>query len=374
MKIKDNKIILEEKLFLTEAFSESMPSWLRKSLEIDSAYDRGRYGSERTSKERARQDVTAGAKYKQSSDPEYKAFLNPAGRNRGFDGRGITDSTLLAALSRTGIDLSKATFLTAEVPKKFSDPRLQWPDGQYIGFLYLKTDDFKSYGSAYTQTQVYAPGVNDTERSILRDRKGDYRTLRYVSRPEILAHAQAFCYVDMTDPNNLIGDKWDKRAQIDADNRENRANTRLKPDELNWREKIDKSGYLIDPNKYKDKLSKLGLDGARTQAKIAEIYKSINDLYRDATSALADFDYINDIASIRSVISPLDRQLNYATDYYNRMMSCVSDYTQTTDQYYKDNYSNQFRNSYDKAKTYIKEASRILDKYITQEVDWDNPE
>lgn len=364
MNIKNDKILLDESLFtLNEAFSESMPKWLKTSLELDTTSDWGNYGRSKPYYDTSTQKSKAKNKYK--PDIEHRAFANSWGQPRGFSGKNITNNTLFAALSELNLDLSKATFITAEVPKKFSDPRLQWPDGQYVGFLYLDNGDSR---------QVYAPGVNDSENSILPDRSGNYKTLRYVPRPEILSHAKAFCYVDMTDTNNLLGDKWDKRKEIRRNNVANRANTRLTQKDLGWGEKIDKSGYLIRPDKYKDKLSKLGLDGARTQAKIDEVYNAITNLFKDAAAALYDVDYITDKRTAVTLMSAINIQLSYATDYYNSMMSNVKDYANESSQMYKDRYTNYFRGNYESAKSHLKDAERILDKYITQEVDWDNPE
>lgn len=349
MKIKTTN--LNEGLFtLNEAFSPSMPDWLKKSLERDTARDTGIFAQNKSYKDQRRYSNSS-HKYKNND------VVGPE-----FSGRGLTRYSLFALLADLGLDTSKANFISADVPKKFSDPRLQWPDSSYIGFLYI-------VNNATGAKEVYAPGVNDSQDSILPDRSGNYKTLRYVPRPEVLANSVAFCYVDMTDPNNLIGNKIKDRKTYKST--KDNSFDRLTASDIGWGQTLDKSGYLINPNKYKNKLADLGLEGKSTQKKLETIYNRIKSIYRDAVNAMSDVDYLSDKATPASAMRVINNELSNAADYYKYMTDAVEQYKADSDKRY---WTRQFRSVYDSAKAYCDRAESKLGDFITQEIDWDNPE
>lgn len=262
---------------LKEAFSPTMPKWLKEALLA------GKYTS---SDYRDRSKIATRAKQQGIDIDNVRTYT--ARKKGGFGNYNLWDEFRTA-----NINLDTATFEQMQVPSSIRDIHLKQP---YVPIFKLP---YSKYYPDYYYV-VYAKGIND-------DVEVDGKKASYYSMKTLLEMATAFCCIDMSDPDNLINpDKlvsrqnWKKdRLQSDRFKTTTDAQKALKAageyDRVHqfgskympysaW--KIDRSGYITPPDRYAKKLRDLRLNKS---AKIME------DVYADLVSiknAIAE--YISD--------------------------------------------------------------------------------
>lgn len=260
---------------LYEAFSPSMPRWLQNYI----MYNRPRgWGTPK------------------GADPEYAGFGQYKNRDKGRDKYHDDAHNILwnnGSNSNTafgGIDLSRAKFITAEVPKRVDDPLFL--DSTKACFVHLKSDN---------DEMVWSPNrSSEFERFTLDD--GKSVTMKYFNNKLLKIYGKDFCYVDMTDPDNFSGKLKDDRtaskngmvtrqrvSRGDINNATERA--KYGPEKnssyyastpaQNW---VDKSGYVVIPsvNRFakeleKVKLGKLAQTLSDTRNKLSKLQKDMNE-------------------------------------------------------------------------------------------------
>lgn len=266
-----DKFILNEELFeeseqIQEAFSPSMPKWLAARLLYQDKYQG--YLNQKQ-KDKMAKFVSKGY----ALDKQSKGY---------FSNRDYEEINLSKGFKIAGIDISKANFISGEVPKSASDPRLKNPNNVPIYHL---------VAAAPATDQVYAKGINDKEQFYANDKQ-----FRYMSVKELLQNTVDFCYLDMTDENNFNKDlkqqRKDTKDELSQIPNYDRA-TVYKPGMRVSRNMpqdsyVDKSGYVVDPNRYKKKLAELGRqDISKTMDKV---YKRLMNVKEECTRVLMDFD------------------------------------------------------------------------------------
>ena len=275
---------------LKEAFSPTMPKWLKEAL----------LAGKGDSAEFNYSDIKSRAA-KQGMDIDTVRYYT-ARKKGGWGNYNLWDEFRTA-----NINLDTATFEQMQVPSSVRDIHLKQP---YVPIFKLPYN--KNYSDYYV---VYAKGIND-------DVMVDGKKASYYSMKALLEMATAFCCIDMSDPDNLISpDKLVSRQNWKQDRlRSDRFKT-VTDAQYALRDVLpngrvyqsgswyipysawtrDASGYIYPPDRFAKKLRELKLNKS---AKIME------DIYADLVfikNAIAE--YISDSDF------PLDRKLsNYFAD------------------------------------------------------------
>ena len=204
----------------------------------------------------------------------------------------IKSKGMINMLDKRGIDLANVEFIGADIPKNGHDPDIKNPD-------LLKVYHLEYGNPSHPSHIVYIPGYNDAE-SIDLLHNGRYAALKYYSVKQLLDHTIDFGYIDLTKASNTKYDKVkerrdykkgafnldrNKNAQftttpiIGYEKKSNGYNDYDKPiyADLKWVEKdgYDKSGYPINPDKYKNLL--IELQAENSQKALEDCYAKIEN-------------------------------------------------------------------------------------------------
>lgn len=347
-------MLLNEELFenkiLTEKFSDTMPKWLQSRL----LYTKPGVNSEKKDDYQKR-----GFDIDSQSKPRYAA--------RGSR-RSIFD------LFRVhNIDLDNANFIEGDVPTSSKDPRLKEPNIPI--FLLKGTEPY----TGEPISQVYAKGINDDELYRLGE---DDKKLQYVSLKTLLQNCEAFCYLDSSDSSNFTSK--DRKAERRARNaeEENSPFKRFTPEEqTRWRGsdiRYDKSGYLIDPSKLKNRLSEYK---ATNSAKVIEkLYRRISNIKNDFAQIYLNSD-INDLKSdvdfkdiFGDTYNGLNRRLLNIVEEYNDFVNGINrilDDPNRSEEKKKEEVINYFKYYYSGIDTDIKNLEKRAERVLSVDLDWD---
>lgn len=223
---------------LKEAFSETMPHWVKLALLAGKG----------------------GYVYK---FPETNNVKNWQGRLRGGSRSKVN---LYNAFKAANIDLNKATFVSVPIPTSVRDPHLKPP---YVPIFKLRLDN-TVWGRSDFFT-VYAKGINDEVEVGVSGKPANK-----VSMKRLLELTTDFCYIDMSDKNNTIN------AATQQTRKDwglyNASYGRQGVGQRN----VDKSGYIVNPNRYQDKLAELKL------SKLSDIMRNYYDRLIACQSALSE--------------------------------------------------------------------------------------
>jgi len=327
---------------LTEDFSPSMPKWLRarllytKSSDSRRAMPKGRYADFSKQPDTTFTD-------KKRKDQEYL--------------------DLWAAMSKAGIDISNANFIQDGLPRPKKDTRLEEPN---IAFFYL--DDGSVYGTGLNDNEIFQP---------------EGKAFKAVNLKTLMSHIRDFCWLDGSDPNNFMGSKRELRGKTKQELQGLGDYYRYKelrdagPGHSPWSGwKLDKSGYLIDPNKFKNKLKEFGKKNI--SANLERIYNDLKNLQMNLGQVLMDWDFRNnknqkDFDKVFKY-NGLLRDFTFLKSHYNNIASKVESALAETDPETKDrilsNLSSAIISLKDEIKNFKKSGSEIFDV----EVDWDTNE
>lgn len=288
------KISLKEnKKILNEAFSSSMPIWLKNALENEVRV----YGDSAPKELGIRKKVRTTKGYDVTKETNIKVGNN----TRGYAARYKGAKTLFAGFMAAGIDLSKAKFIQTDVPQKTSDKVIK----DTIPIFLLKND-------AGT-TQIYAKGINDDQLSNLYP-SGQEKVLKYVPVKTLLQHCIDFCYLDPNDKNNfidpnLIQNRIDTADSLPNDYYRNiekgkeaeKSPTGKVPRSMFGKDMFDKSGYLIDTEKYRKKLEDMGIFPYKRE--ISKLLEEIDDLKSKVSNSLLTINSNRDAYIYRNIFS-----------------------------------------------------------------------
>lgn len=356
-------MILNEKLFneeiLTEKFSDSMPQWLKDRLIY-------------TSRNYRRADG------KNINNLNKRSYKNLDKTNQVTDTYGDrSDKTrLFNEFLKKGYDLDSVNVIEGPIPEKRSDPRLKEPN---IPIFLLQDDDGK--------TQVYAKGINEEELGYFDNK---YRAFKYTPMKDLLAHCIGFAYIDSSDTSNQnVGEKRaDRTAFRNWNNSDSTKSNirRFRSDELNAAGSVevgykyygvDKSGYIINPDKFKDRLSKL--KAKNPQKLLDKLYKKISDIKRDFTQFYSEIDIADMNSSDYDKIfgfNGLNRDLTQVIQKYNRCVQEVENIlnSNNSDTWKESELEHLLAYQYG----YYQETVRLLSKlekeaaeYLYVDLDWD---
>lgn len=304
-----SKKYIVEDINLTEAFDESFPKWLKdRIVTVKTYHEPGGY-----------------RKVPNDQRPRYK------NSRKGEDAYLSSDDKSLfkKALSK-GIDFTKTKVIEGPIPEKKNDERLKEPNIP----IWL-----------FSNGQVYIEGVNEDE--IYSDLK---KAFSYLSMKDKLANAKAFAYIDGTtlDPQAYK----DKLSQRDAMVKDIHQAIKDNPSAGIFRKgdpekfytnvtgsyetrdlsraelygHIDKSGYVINPNRYKEALKKAGAK---------KVFQNLESVY-DRIIEVKD-----DIAAAASYIDPFEDR-----DNYKQLSYFMDNLTDTIREY--NNISNELKQFSDK--------------------------
>lgn len=355
--MKINKTI-EESIKLEEKYSESTPKWLKAALDIAQVMNQNKGSGARV------KDPVGKAIQTQEKSGTYMQ-IQPTYKGRGdhLNIRGIMDAY--------GIDPSTIEYHRVEVPKKGSDPILNDPDK--VLFFFVHDDDT-------LQEQVYVKdpnGFGDELISIIPSKWGSYKYLPYNTLRD---NTKDLVYVELTpDMKKQAADKKAERQQnkTDSDAAYLAGNER-RPNWFNPFQKIDKSGYIVDPRRYTKRLAELGYKNY--QVKIDDLHQDLMDLKNDLIDAIEEADMTSDEA--KSMIRLINYYLTDAARAYRDLVKVVKSAEdrfgngQDEEEFKKlivqiMNPNNKF-GEYKYALDKYNDARKAINKYLSAVADWDD--
>ena len=329
-----SKKYIVEDVNLTEAFDESFPKWLKdRIVTVKTYHEPGGYGK---------------VPYEQR--PEYK---NSRSGEDAYSS--IKDKNLFQKALTKGIDFTKTKVVEGPIPEKRTDERLLEPNIP----IWL-----------FSNGQVYIEGINEDEIY-----KATGKAFSRLSMKEKIATAQAFAYIDGTtlDPH-AYKDKLSQRDNMAkdmikaakenpsagvfrkgdpekfypdmADSYYSRTLSRAESNGL-----LDKSGYPINPNRYKEALKKAG--AKKIFQNLENVYERIIEVKDDIAAAASYIDPFEDRDSYRQLSNFMDdltdtireynnisNELKQFSDKYNSSQMTKQDY-----EYWLIHYNDQIKNS-----------------------------
>lgn len=353
---------------LTEAFSPSMPDWLKKRLQLELTMSD--YGlNSRTRIKHPNRDYIADRVKLTGNKSSWR--ISPTG-GRTYSGYNLWDEMMNA-----NINMNDGKFIEGDVPTNARDPRLKSPN---VAFLLLGDP------SDMNNSEVYSPQLNMNRESTVLPQDGP---LKYQSMKQLLPHTAAFCYIDMSDPNNMLDTKKKISDRTDLeqsfDQRFVRGNSKFNPltklwelgkdtryqqdsnDDPSWAQ-LDKSGFSKIPNgrRYAQELKKFG--DKRLARKIEAFYNDLQTIFSQLPAVfsgleLNDFDW--DIQ--RNFRSGLGSLYNAKSNYASAI-EYLDDFKQNTNSIY---YLDRAQENLDSGKNYLDQAKEVFGGYLPAVVDWD---
>lgn len=234
------------------------------------------------------------------------------------------------ALSKAGVDLNKADFIEDDPPISGWDPRLK--NNNYIPVYLVKG------GGSIGSTLLYIPGIiNDNSSEDLLG-NGSYIALKNYSKKQIGEHSINFGYIDMSVSSNSNKDlkkarELAKKGDINLDREKHdqyayQSTLGYKKNQygysdfnnpilgdVSWitQKGYDKSGYKLDPDKFKNLLIS---NKIKDTSSIDEMVSKIEDYRNKLSDKLKAID-IKD----RSSMSSFTRCADALSDMINEFSS-----------------------------------------------------
>ena len=318
------KLILSEKLFesnkkLNEAFSDSMPDWLRAHL-LTSIVNKNIPGY-----------TSSGRQARQKAYDKYKKYDLDALKGRQQWGNELVGDTynsdaIFRGMNKYHIDFSRAKFIHGEPPTKSTDPRMKEPNQAFI---------LIEFGG---QKQVYAPGLNDKDVTIfpIANKNATVNTFKYARFSDYKDYIKDFYYVNTTDPANSNDNLRNQRTHNDLYRNDammqglERITDKSRKQNAVWATggRIDKSGYLVNPNRYKDALRKA--QKSNYAKKLEKSYNILQDVKETLTNYIIEAD-ATDSDALEFASNIMRRDLANAISRYNRLASAIENAEQNWD-------------------------------------------
>lgn len=297
---------------LTEAFNDSFPKWLKDRL----VTTRKTFGTDK-GKDR---------EYSNVSRDERPDITTP----RGWYGN-TRDLGLFSGLLNAGADFDTLQVHEGPIPEKRTDERLKEPNIPIWGF---------------ENGQVYIPGINDQETTTIVPEKGRI-PFKYVPMKYLLANAKYFAYIKSSDLTP--GEYTRKRTQRGEQSKELRdmnygrkdkdPEQFVKPMPSNYyrnsneKASLDKSGYIVDPKRFYDKLKQI--KASRYGDVLTQYHDLLEEYKEDIISAMQYYDPFENKDEYQ-LLNSLMGYLRGAIGAYNSVASRIE--STANDNFYDDEY------------------------------------
>lgn len=273
-------------------------------------------------------------------------------------------------ISRTGdkhIALDKANFIKYPNPTSNRDPIFK--DNTKLRFYILDNGN------------IYVPSINDDDSYIFH--YNQWLPNKYLPVKVIMEHLKEIYYLDLTDENNLTSEKVDTRIQNsptgerirDINNLPWATKRKIRNKEL----KLDKSGYLIDPNRLINKMTELGLYNPAKRTK--KFYDNLVATKADLMNALDEINIDqsgkSDPSSLIFHIKNAMSSFSQGIDNYNYMMKSLEEFNERkergslSNQDYASSCADAIEQYGVRISNSMKNVGEYIDKFIGYAVDWD---
>lgn len=280
--------LCESSLPLNERFNDSFPDWLKDRLVTVKNYHHGGYD-----------------KRKNIPYNKYPAYINA----RGEDNWNPSTMSLFDRALGNGVDLTQLEVYEGSVPEKRTDERLHEPNVP----IWL-----------FDNGQVYIEGINDNEIYKPMDKAFKYIPMKYK-----IADAKGFAYYDSSKVDtmsiaNKQGERRDRARELKDMGYGRRGKDPKQFIKSSYYGKLDKSGYLIDPDKYKNELAKIKAKNIYQELdnfhdKIADYKIKIQDAW--SSTDMFGSDRSSSIRKLTNLMSDIDS----AAGEYNKYCTQVED-------------------------------------------------
>lgn len=333
---------------LNEAFSPSMPTWLKNFF---------LYNTERRN---------PGSKFRSTrmypqpkgSKAEYSALRGSRNRNIGRDD---DDLRAINILNKLGINFEKANFNEISPPPKLNSPIFQ--DRNKLCISWLKSN--------YDQTLWLSGAISSAPHEKFTMDDGKDIALLYLNNKQYQSICKGFCWLDMTNPDNFREQDQQKRAAVRAGSVERDPKMGKHAEKIakqGWGStNFDKSGYYKIPavKRYADELAK------RKQAGLANALIETREALvklRDDLKSVMDIVLETPTYSIRRGIKDATQSFTNAIEQFESatqfadQLSTTSNLSSTT-QYLK--------NSLDYTNRYIQDAYQEIGQFVPTTIDYD---
>lgn len=226
---------------------------------------------------------------------------------------------------KRGVDLANVEYVGDVLPANARDKRVQ--DSTKISCFLLKP----RWGSEF----VWVKGLNDDDYIDFGD---GYRAIKYYSMKTILDNALEYGYIDLTDEQNRVGgvQRMRKDRQRGVVNRQKNAQVKREitkydyekgeklPSEYQWitQRGFDKSGYPLDPMKYKNKLEDVGYDNY--QERIEKYHNRIEKVREEIIELLTNYNIRTGLRTKSNWSDDLDdiiRTFTKVTEEYKNVLN-----------------------------------------------------
>lgn len=356
--------LYESQTLINEAFGDSFPKWLKDRLSISNLAHPFR--DTKGDKISTRSSKDYGYYYGAVPPGQRPEYVHPRdGSSKwSWNSERERELSLFQNALNAGIDLQNAEVIEGDIPTTRVDPRLKEPNLPIWGF---------------PNGQVYIPGLND--REIYRETG---KAFLHTPLKTLMGEANHFAYMDSSSfDSSPYKRKKEQRQELRDEIIEINKNdptagafrpghdsSQVKPFER-WGDRVDKSGYIIKPDRYKDALKKAG--ATKIFQRLQDIYDRIIEVKEDIAAAASYIDPFEDAETykkIGSFFSILDESI---TEYnkYSRNAEEISkqynngDITQEEYQYYMGNYYSQIKNC-----SAFKQLKNLGDDVFLAGVDW----
>ena len=344
VKLKSLTESLETKLSedeqLTEAFNDSFPGWLKDRLTKVR-----QWGGDNGWKNKSN--------YRKVPADERPSFISPRGHYGNVSDLGL----FMGMLNAT--DMQKVQVIEGPVPEKRTDPRLQEPNIPIWGF---------------PNGQVYIPGMNDNEESrpgAIED--GRIKAFKYIPFKFLQSSAVNFAYIDGSKmPESPVQDIRNERSAMAQElasipNYERQESGTRFAKYRRWGEKVDKSGYIVSPDRYAEKLKEI--KASKYVQVLQKRYDELAEYRDDISAAMQYYDPFKDKEEFKA-LKEMFTELQYAIDNYNA-------YSRRIEEIVNNNYSEDYKRRYisryidDLVSDYhFKDLKDLADKILLGSADW----
>lgn len=334
------------KRIFTEAFSESIPDWLKQYV----------------------LHHPSSGKFSKYADAAYSRFAYRRDKGRDKYGSTAIDAIRGQNPQNSKIDLFRANFVVDDVPK-LENPIL-W-DPSKMCFIHLVSDNDET---------VWIPGITSESEKFIRD-NGSTVALspKYLNNKILREAGKDFCYLDMTDPNTFTNDMEVSRKARKA-GMETRMPSKNNPkfySALTWGQ-IDKSGYWKVPSvkKYADKLREM---------KVKKLPERLLNIREKLVQLKKDIFEFTEIYSDTNINSTDELEIHeYAISAYHKLLDAIKTLKNVTNKI--DSLENMGKNEYRYGRTIdeimnylnyedetIEKIYSLLNRHLPKAVDWDVP-
>lgn len=297
--------------------------------------------------------------FAESMPASIRAFLL-SGRGRRWISQLVGDKNLA---------LEKANFIKYDIPKTNRDP--------------IFKDDTKIKFYVFNNGAVYITTVNDDWQYIAHN--GSVMYNKWLPAKALIENSKEIYYLDITDPNNFNTDKKASRtANKVGDSPYYRTqdvqNDRNVASDKKWQIRrgkltVDKSGYIIDPNRLAKKMVELGLfDPAK---KLKAIHKKIVNMKNDLMEAMSE------VSIDRAGIQVADN-IRWAMSEYSRAIQSYNELVQNIDmlqdqknrnildnKVFAQNARSMLENYTERIDSRLHDVEGYISKFVGVAVDWD---